>query len=58
MSKIRIFGGKNNRRDSMSKKREKRLRPLGRPFGRMAVKPLFATKPRYGGGVGEKVIEE
>lgn len=38
-------------RDSRSKKREKRLRPLGRPSSRMAVGLLFATKTLDGGWV-------
>jgi hypothetical protein len=42
-------------RDSRSKKREKRLRPLGRPSSRMAVRPLVATKGLDGGWVGSKV---
>ena len=34
--------------DSTAEKHKKRLRPLGRPFDRIALRLLFSTK-RYGG---------
>lgn len=42
-------------RDSRSKKREKRLRPLGRQSFRMAVSSLLATKRLMGGGLPQKI---
>jgi hypothetical protein len=38
-------------RDSGSEKREKGLRPLGRPRGRIEVWLLFSTKRLWGVGV-------
>jgi hypothetical protein len=55
---LAIGTAKKIERESRSKKREKRLSTVRSPSGRMAVRPLFATKASIGGGVSKRLLDD